>query len=423
MSPAVSPRPLRVSRVVTRLNVGGPAYQAIFLTQRLQDAEFTSELLTGNVGPNEGSMEGLAAERGVAFTRVPGLGREISLKSDFGTVFDLYRQFRRLRPDIVHTHLAKAGTVGRLAARLARVPAVVHTYHGHVFHGYFSKRKTAVFLRIERTLARWTDRVVVLSEVQKREILSFGVGRAEQMAVVPLGLELEPFLQSEAARGRLRAQLGLSPETPLVGIVARLVPIKDHALFLEAAAQVAKSRPDAHFLIVGDGELREPLEAQAASLGFRTLNGSSPSERTVVSGTTEGGKSAGGTVHFLGFRSDLADIYADLDTAVLCSRNEGLPVTIIESLASACPVVATEVGAVRDLVSADETGILVRSGDRDGLARGILAQLEDPARAREMARRGRERVYPHLSINRLEGDLRRLYGELADLKGLACRNS
>src|SRR5438552_165216 len=261
-------RPIRVMRIITRLNVGGPSYQAIYLTERLRGPEYATMLLTGTVGEREGSLEGLAAEREVSFTRVPGLGREISVRSDGLTVGRLYREMRRFRPDIVHTHLAKAGAVGRLAAKLAGVPSIVHTYHGHVFHGYFSPRKTELFLRIERALARWTDRIVVLSERQEREILGFGVGRPEQMVRIPLGLELEPFLSAERRRGELRAELGLPDETPLVGIVARLVPIKAHGLFLEAARRVAHCRPDTRFLIVGDGELREPLEQQALSMGF-----------------------------------------------------------------------------------------------------------------------------------------------------------
>jgi glycosyltransferase involved in cell wall biosynthesis len=409
-------KPLRVLRIITRLNVGGPSYQAIFLTQRLQDAEFQSGLLVGSVGPNEGSMEPLARERGIPFTQVPGLGREISLRSDFSTVFRLYREIRRFRPDIVHTHLAKAGAVGRLAARMARVPSLVHTYHGHVFHGYFSKRKTELFLRIERTLARWTKRIIVLGEAQKREILGFGVGRPEQMVTIPLGLELEPFLHAEERRGKLRAELGMAPSVPLVGIVARLVPIKDHELFLEAAALMVRQRPETpfQFLIVGDGDLRQPLEAKARSLGFPVLSyeaGKPPARRD--SPESLGGTSPPAGVHFLGFRSDLVEIYADLDVAVLCSANEGLPVTVIEALAAARPVVATDVGAVRDLVEPFKTGALIPHGDPKVLAEAILLQLEDRQKTVEaMAKQGRERVYPRLSIERLEADIRALYHQL-----------
>lgn len=398
-------------RIITRLNVGGPSYQAIFLTQRLQDPEFTSVLLAGNVGPHEGSMEGLAAERGVKFTRVPGLGREISLKSDLPTVYHVFREIRRHRPQLVHTHLAKAGAVGRLAARLARVPAVVHTYHGHVFHGYFSKRKSAVLVRIERALARATDRIVVLGEAQEREILNYGVGRREQMRRIPLGLELEPFLNTSRHTGELRRELGIEAGVPLVGIVARLVPIKAHHLFLDAARDVARAHPKAQFLIVGDGELRSDLERQARELGFQIRNhdGTTPAETQTA---------AGPIVRFLGFRDDLPRIYADLDVTVLCSLNEGLPVTIIEALAAGRPVVSSEVGSVADLVVPGHTGALVPANSPSALAEAIGEQLADPERARAMAQNGRAHVYPRLSVDRLEQDLRGLYRELIHSPGL-----
>jgi glycosyltransferase involved in cell wall biosynthesis len=421
------PRPIRVMRIITRLNVGGPAYQAIFLTQRLQSPEFDSRLLTGSVGPEEGSMEPLAEERGVRFTRVPGLGREISPSTDGLTLFRLYREMRRLRPDIVHTHLAKAGAVGRLAARLARVPAVVHTYHGHVLRGYFSPRKSELFARVERTLARWTDRIVVLGEAQKQEILGFGIGRPEQMVRIPLGLELEPFLKAESCRGRLREELGICPSAPVVGIVARLVPIKAHDLFLRAAARVSRARPEAQFLIVGDGELRRELERQAASLGFRVHSSdqspkskvqSPKSQVSPIPNPQSPNRNSLSTqqpaIRFLGFRPDLPTIYSDLDVVVLCSLNEGLPVTIIEALAAARPVVSTEVGAVRDLVTPGETGLLVPSGDEASLSQAILDLLADPETAERMGRKGRKVVFPNLSVERLERDIRRLYEELRE---------
>jgi glycosyltransferase involved in cell wall biosynthesis len=409
-------------RIITRLNVGGPSYQAIHLTERLHGPAMECRLLVGSVGSQEKSMESLAAERGISVKRIAGLGREISLKSDGATTLRIYREIRCFRPDIVHTHLAKAGAVGRVAARLARVPMVVHTYHGHVFHSYFTPRRTAVFLRIERLLARWTDRIVVLSEWQEREILGFGVGRPEQMVRIPLGLELEPFLHAGAHRGELRRELGIRRQAPLVGIVARLVPVKAHHLFLEAASHVVRSHPDAEFLIVGDGELRDRLEQQALSLGFQVVSHRAALMPTIVRQppcpkpeyAIRHTQYAPPAVHFLGFRSDLPAIYADLDVVALSSLNEGLPVTIIEALAAARPVVATDVGAVRDLVSPGETGWLAARGDAVGLAAGIVKHLEERAAAEAMGRRGRERVYPHLSIDRLEQDIRQLYTGLVD---------
>jgi glycosyltransferase involved in cell wall biosynthesis len=386
-SPTSEPRPIRVMRVIARLNVGGPAIHTILLTDRLREHGFTTTLVTGVTGPREGDMMDLAAAKRVRPVILPTLGRELAPGNDARTVSQLYRLMRRERPHIVHTHTAKAGTVGRIAARLARVPVVVHTFHGHVLSGYFGPAKTRFFIEVERALARVTDRVLVLGEPQLREIRGFGIGRPEQFRCVPLGLELEPFLRCGPLRGRLRREHGLGETTPLIGIVARLVPIKGHRVFLQGAQRVAAARPEARFAIIGDGELRGSLEAEARALGL--------SDRVL----------------FTGFRSDLPEVYADLDVVALSSFNEGLPVTIIEALAAARPVVATDVGAVSDLVENGRTGWLAVPGDAESLARGILAHLEDPARAQSMAEVGRCRVYPALSIDRLATDLAGLYRE------------
>lgn len=412
MSSSPPNRPIRVLRVITRLNIGGPSYQAIFLTERLNDQEFRSHLAIGTTSADEGNMEDLARERGVEFTRVAGLGREISLRSDGMTVARLYRIIRRYRPDIVHTHLAKAGAVGRLAAWMARVPAIVHTYHGHVFRGYFSPRKTEVFLRIERALARRTSRLVVLSENQRDDILGFGVGRPAQMAVIPLGLELDPFLTADELRGSLRRELGLPDDAPTVGIVARLVPIKAHDLFIRAAEQIADRIPNAQFVIVGDGETREDRVRQAIGAGWRVFTRSASGEVERHGPADGDAPYPQAAIHFLGFRSDLPNVYADLDVAVVCSHNEGMPVTIIEALTAARPVVATDVGAVRTLVMDGCTGRLVKPGSEAELADGIVGQLLNREEAHRMALAGRRHVYPRLSIIRLEADIRALYRDI-----------
>ena len=302
----------------------------------------------------------------------------------------------------------------------------MHTYHGHVFHSYFSPRRTATYLHIERKLARWTDRLIVLSEQQEREILGFGVGRPEQMVRIPLGLELEPFLHAAAHRGALRASLGIGAATPLVGIVARLVPIKAHALFLQAARRVALCRPDVRFVIVGDGELRERLELHALEQGLTVCShrrGRDPELRGPASGIGP----VPTVVHFLGFRSDLVNVYADLDVVVLCSKNEGLPVTIIEALAAARPVVATDVGAVRDLVVPGETGLLVdlqlKPGTFDPVDPGKFARdladavntvARDESLRERFGRNGRRRVEEHFSWTAIAHRTLDLYRSLVE---------
>ena len=395
------PNRIRVMRLIARLNVGGPAIQATLLTQRLNTQLFESQLITGVEGEHEGNMIELmnAGAQNSMFapiepTIVPEMGREISLRHDLHTLNLLVRMMRRQRPHIVHTHTAKAGFVGRVAARIARVPVVIHTFHGNIFQGYFSPAKTRLFAGIEKTLARSTDRIIVLSAQQKSEILALGIGREPQFRTIPLGLNLEAFVQSGTLRGQLRAELGVDAATPLVGIVARLVPIKAIHLFLQAARDVLRQKPDALFLVVGDGELRVELENQSRALGIEH------------------------SLRFLGFRADLPRIYADLNCVVLCSLNEGLPVAVIEALAAARPVVATDVGSVKNLVTSEQTGLLVPSQDVVALAQGINRVLDEPNIAQQWAIGGRERVYPALGIERLVSDIEALYLDVLSKKNI-----
>jgi glycosyltransferase involved in cell wall biosynthesis len=385
---------IRVMRLIARLNVGGPAIHTTLLTEQLDPQRFQSQLVTGKEGENEGHMWDLMGHRDWQPTVIPSLGREISPKNDWRTLQEVVRLMRKEQPQIVHTHTAKAGFVGRMAARLCRVPIIVHTYHGNVFKGYFSPKKTQLFIKIERLLSTFTDRIIVLGEQQKQEILSLGIGLEKQYRIIPLGLDLAPFLQAETLRGELRSELNIAPDVPLVGIVARLVPIKAIDVLLRAVPKVLQASPQTQFLIVGDGELRGELEALAKQLNIQN------------------------SVHFLGFRSDLVRVNADLDCKVLCSLNEGLPVAVIEALAAARPVVATDVGSVKDLVVPQQSGVLVPSGDADALASGIIEVLSDAERAARWGLAGRERVYPQLDISRLVRDVENLYLDLLREKGI-----
>ncbi|MDP8924855.1 MAG: glycosyltransferase family 4 protein [Chloroflexota bacterium] len=389
------PDKLRVLRVITRLNIGGPAIHAILLTRGLQNERFASALVAGLEGPHEGTLRDLATKHGVSPRIVPELGREVSPANDLRATLAMYRLIRGSRPHILHTHMAKAGTAGRVAARLARVPIVVHTFHGHTFHSYFGPLKTRLFLEIERTLARATDRVVAVNERQRQEIAEYGVAPLEKVVTIPLGLEIESLLDAERYRGHLKAELGVNGRHKLVGIVARLVPIKAHEVFLEAAARIRARDPDTLFLVIGDGERRAELERLARDLGL------------------------GDAVRFLGWRGDMRRVYADLDVVALSSNNEGSPVALIEALAAARPVVSTDVGGVSGVVRHAETGLLVGPRDPGGMADAILTLLRSPERAAAYGRAGRASVYPRHAASRLVADVERLYLELAREKGLA----
>jgi len=324
---------------------------------------------------------------------------------------------RRERPAIVHTHTAKAGTVGRVAGLMYRwlTPATligrpracrfVHTYHGHVFHSYYGRVKTRLFLGIERLLARLaTDRIVVVSTQQLREINeTFRVGQRQQFAVIPLGIDTNAFADWQERRPRLRAELKVSDSELLVGIVGRLTEVKNHALFLRAAAScrvLVKTRR-VRFVIIGDGKLRSALEAQAKSL--------LPVDDVV----------------FLGTRNDPENFYPALDIVALTSLNEGTPLTLIEAMANARPVIATEVGGVVDLLgpivstgTAEagyricERGLLAKSEDAEGLARGLARFIEDESLRAALGARGRDFVLRNYAKERLLADMAQLYGQL-----------
>jgi glycosyltransferase involved in cell wall biosynthesis len=386
-------RPVKVLRVITRLNIGGPAIHTILLTHALNDGRtFASTLVAGMTAPHEGDMLALAREKGVVPTFLPSLGREISPLDDLVSLAKMVRFIRQIKPDVVHTHMAKAGTVGRLAAHMCGVRLIVHTYHGHVFHGYFSPTKTRVFLTIERALGLLTDRVIVVGDGQREEIASYGVAARQKLVAIPLGLELVQFLDAEQVRGQLRRELGIAPDVPLIGIVARLVPIKAHEVFFLAAKRVRAALPRAQFVVIGDGERRAELETLAAEMGLSDA------------------------VRFLGWRSDLKRVYADLDVVALSSRNEGSPVALIEALASARPVVSTAVGGVAEVVLDGETGLLVPPGDPAAFAESLVKLLNERHLAERLGLAGRQHVYPRYDSSRLVDDVRHLY-----LRELAAR--
>lgn len=376
---------IRVARIITRLNVGGPAIQALLLAKGLDPTRYESILIAGVPGPREGDMRELRGGADAAPVIVPTLGREISLLGDVRALVRIFVLLRRFRPHIVHTHLAKAGLLGRMAARAAGVPIVVHTFHGNVLRGYFDPVRSRLFLLLEHALARASTRIVAISPRQLAEIERLGIARPPRVVEVPLGLELGPFLHPP--RGRLRAELGIPAEVPIIGSVARLVPIKGIDVFLRAAARVREQRPECRFVVVGDGELRDPLEALARHLGIRAA------------------------VDFLGWRSDLPAIYADCDVVTLTSHNEGTPVSVIEALATGRAVVATDVGGVPDVIGEDR-GVLVRPGDPGAVAVAVLDLLRDTGRRSELGRRGRAHVHPEFNASTLVRRIDSLYREL-----------
>jgi glycosyltransferase involved in cell wall biosynthesis len=374
----------RVLRVTTRLNIGGPARQAIYLTDELRRRGFDTRLVWGTSGQDEGTV---APPPHVPNTQVPWLGREVRPVDDLRAALSLSGIVRRWHPDIVHTHLAKAGALGRSVALRAHVPVVVHTFHGHVLNDYFSRLKTGAFAKVERALAARSDALIAVAPEVRDELLALGIGSERRWHVIPVGVDLTPFLEDRPRRDHARLLLDVPHDAPVVGIAGRLAAVKDHPTFLRAAARIVEERPDAVFLIAGDGEDRAALE-------------------DLASGTL------GDRARFLGWVNDLPTLYAACDVVALSSRAEGTPVALIEAAASGRPTVATEVGGVRGVVVDGETGRTVPPGDDAAMASAILWLLDEPERARAMGEAGAAHVRDRFSRRRMADDLTALYLEL-----------
>jgi len=396
-------RPLTIVRVITRLNIGGPARQAIALCADLPEIGFRSVLVSGVPDHAEGDLGPLAQRAGIVRQLIPELRRSIHPVRDAVALVKLARILWRERPRIIHTHMAKAGLLGRVAAWLynrvgpgrrgTRI-ILVHTFHGHVLDGYFAPGITSVFVIIERWLARRTDRLIAVSPAIRKQLLEKGIGRPAQWRVIPLGLDLSALEGiPPAAQGAAIA----------IGVVGRLVPIKNPALFLEAMARMAKTQSRLRGVLIGDGPLRAPLQRQAAQLGLSQ------------------------TVQFTGWQDDLRTAYAGLDIACLTSWNEGTPVALIEAMAAGRPIVATDVGGVRDLLDSDGRfaariapgtcqvtgqGVLINPGDVQGLIKALTLLADDAALRQRLGEAARRHVTQRYSQARLVRDLAALYEEL-----------
>ena len=379
-----------VLRVIARLNVGGPALHVAYLSAGLNERGYDTTLVAGTIGRGEESMAYVAESAGARVITLPGLSREISPLRDAVAVVRLAVLIRRLRPQILHTHTAKAGTVGRVAAFLAgdaRPPIVVHTFHGHVLRGYFSPAKTSFFRVLERMLAKITTVLVAVSPEVRDDLVSLGVAPAEKFTVIRLGIELEQRVRCEEPPAEVRRQLGIPPERFVVGWLGRMTGVKQTSDLLTVLAALRERGIDAGLLLVGDGPDRVGFEQQAQSLGL---------VRHCL---------------FLGYQEEVAPWYAAMDAVALPSGNEGTPVTVIEALAAGRPVAAYGVGGVPDVVRDSVDGFVVEAGDTAALADRLADLAADPELRSRMGAAGRERVLERYGVGRLLDDIDRLYRE------------
>jgi glycosyltransferase involved in cell wall biosynthesis len=382
----------RVLRVIARMNIGGPAYHVSMLSGRLDPDRFTTLLVHGRTAAGEGSFEHLAESEGCRVALVPGLRPEIRPLDDLRALFGLVGAIHRFRPQILHTHTAKAGFLGRLAGVLAPGPRpiIVHTYHGHVLEGYFGGAQSAIYSFLERQLARISDCLVAVSQATVDDLLRLRVAPPSRFRVVPIGLDLDRFLRPDReAATRFRALSGAARDEVLVAYVGRLVPIKRLDLILRAVAAGRDRGAPLRLAVVGDGPSRPELELLARRLGIAD------------------------TVRFLGYMTDVGPATAAADLAILASENEGTPVSLIEAGAAGRPAVATAVGGVPDVV-VPGAGVLVPRGDSTALADALSRLASDSGLREEMGVRAREHVTRRFSIERLLADMEALYDELLD---------
>jgi glycosyltransferase involved in cell wall biosynthesis len=386
----------KVLRIINRLNLGGPTYNAAYLTKHLQP-DFETMLLAGMKNDSEESSEFIVRNLGLAPIYIPEMKREINIGEDRKAYKKIKEIIGDFKPDIVHTHAAKAGALGRLAANELRVPVILHTFHGHVFHSYFSLFKSRLFVKAERYLASLSSGIIAISELQKKELSEkYKITNPEKIHVIPLGFDLQRFneLQDEK-RFKFRQDYNLSEETVAVGIIGRLVPVKNHLFFLHAVKRILSKDKNVKFFIIGDGEERENTVKAAFQLNIDFTEGTKDSPLVFTSWIRE---------------IDIA--YAGLDIVVLTSLNEGTPVSLIEAQAAGKPVVSTRVGGVENIVKHEESGFLADSGDLNSFVDQLNQLIQNKRLREEMGKKGKELIFEKFQYSKLVENTRSLYFDL-----------
>jgi len=390
----------RVLRIINRLNLGGPTFNAAYLTRYLSP-EYETLLVAGMIDPSEASSEFILHDMGLKPVYIPEMYREISLLKDTRVYFKLKEMIRDFKPDIVHTHAAKAGALGRMAAAACNVPVILHTFHGNVFHSYFSRWKSQAFISIERYLAKKSTRIIAISEIQKEELWSeFKICRPEKIEVVPLGFDLGKFSENIAEkRKKFREHYLIDDSEIVIAIVGRLVPVKNHALFLHALKNIMDStQKKIRAFIVGDGEDRHKLEELARSLQIDCTDF-----------LTEKRKA---TLTFTSWLKDVDQVYAGCEIVALTSLNEGTPVSIIEALAANKPVVVTDVGGIRDIISGQLNGLVVPTNDVGAFTHALLRLVEDAGLRDTMQQFSEANILKRFSYQRLVKEMSFVYSTL-----------
>ncbi|TMI89236.1 MAG: glycosyltransferase family 4 protein [Bacteroidetes bacterium] len=394
----------RVLRILNRLIIGGPSKNAVYLSRYMQP-DFDTLLVIGGKEDHEQDADFLAAANNIDPTCIPEMKRSISPYNDWAAYNKLKKLIKEFKPDIVHTHAAKSGALGRLAAKHSNVPVIVHTFHGHIFHSYFNSVKTNFFIRTERYLAGLSDAIVAISDVQKKELSGdFKIAVADKFRVIPLGLDLDNFIiDQEEKRNTFRKEFGLDDDIVAIGIIGRLVPIKNHSLFIKGLKYIlGNTSVKIKAFIIGDGESRGSIEQMANDIGIKY------SKQTDAAHPHP--------LIFTSWRTDIDTIFAGLDIIALTSLNEGTPVSLIEAQAAGKPIVSTRVGGIADVVLENKTALLSEITDEKTFSDNLLQLVNDPALRKKFSTAGKDHVVSKFSYHRLVNDMSGLYNDLLERK-------
>jgi glycosyltransferase involved in cell wall biosynthesis len=397
---------IKVLRIINRFNLGGPTYNVAYLTKYLSD-DFETLLVGGVEDITEASSDFIVQNLGLHPVIIPEMQRSINLKNDFTTYRKIKKIIQEFKPDIVHTHASKAGTLGRLAASSCNVPIIVHTFHGHVFHSYFGKLQTLFYKNIERYLARNSSAIIAISEKQKHELVDIHkITNTNKVHVIPLGFDLSKFQENtDEKRKRFRSTYNLNDDVIAITIIGRLVPVKNHTLFLQGIKNVSeRTSKKIRAFIVGDGESREAIKQKAEELSISFDND----------------KLSNGTplLTFTSWIKEIDEVLAGSDIVVLTSFNEGTPVSLIEAQAANKPIVTTNVGGIENVVLVNETALLCNNNDIFDFSEQLFKLIEDENLRKSMSTKGWTHVKDKYHYTRLTCDMEKLYTELLnEIKG------
>jgi glycosyltransferase involved in cell wall biosynthesis len=392
----------KVLRIINRFNLGGPTYNAAYLTKYLPE-EYETLLIGGDKEESEDTSQHILGELGITPLIIPEMKRAIRFGNDYAAYKKIKQIIEEFNPDIVHTHASKAGTLGRMAAFSCKVPAVVHTFHGHVFHSYFSKAKTTVFKKIEKKLAEKSSAIIAISDLQKEELGNIHkITTLDKIKVIPLGFDLKRFQTDlDKKRMKFRNEYQIYDDEIAIGIIGRLVPIKNHEFFLEALKKVLnKTTKKVRAFIVGDGESKDNIISLAQELNIDYCQSIIDFKKTSLTLTS--------------WIKNIDDVNAGMDIIALSSLNEGTPVSLIEAQASNNPIVSTNVGGIENIVIDGKTGLLSDINDVDTYAQNLLELIENESKRNEMKQNGWNHVRERFSYKRLVTDIDDLYKKLLD---------